>query len=475
MVVEFTTIYSHFFYLNSNKMRPAYLILLLLIGLASCKTIKIEVPPPAPEAPIKPEPITFPTTINATVTGTLEVNGNVSGNGYNITKSSEADAELILSDARTGNEDQRSCGTQWTQSQARSFSQIIPRHVPQGHIYGSAINVSTQARGGFWRGKVVIACKGSNDECGRAYAKATSFINLNYTAPNTIKDQLIIRINGDQNVSVQVSEVGGETLVINNTNHGKVVELPHSGAYTISSSKTTTTGSQCGGCPGCAQTTSESAEVLVQSLRDALNPVGSDELYQVPLPVFIPLSEIQKKLYAELFTTNGRFYPCPDKSDCGKYASEIYLEDPQLSVNGAFITLKVHLTGHGSFLLFRPGITGNIFLTATPVIENGDLKLKDMTLEVQSNNMILKYITSKFRDKLVDALKEHSSFPLQSKIDEVTEELKKQFPIKWGSACLLLDIEKIKLKQIYPKQNPTPGIIADFGISIKIEDESQCK
>ena len=168
------------------------------------------------------------------------------------------------------------------------------------------------------------------------------------------------------------------------------------------------------------------------------------------------------------------FYPCPDRSECGKYASGIYLENPVLSVNGSFITLKVHLTGHANFFLFRPGITGNIYLTGTPVVENDTLFLKNISLEVQSQNLILKYVASSFAEKLVAAIQEKAFFPLKPKVDELTTELKKQFPIKWGSACLLLDIEKIKLKQVYPKSSPKEGIVADFGISIKIEDETFC-
>lgn len=452
-----------------------FIVSVLFIAIVSCRTIKINVPPPPPLPPVKPDPVTFPTTINASITGTLNVNGSVSGNGYNQTQSSKIDELFTLTDARTGDEAEKSCGVQWTQSQARSLSQIVPRNVPQGRIYGFSVNTSTQARGGFWRGKVGIFCKGSNDTRGEANSSSVGFINLNYTAPSTIKDQLIIRINGDQNALVEVKEVGGSTLPIQNTNSGKIVELPKSGAYTISSSVSANS-SGSGGCPGCASTSSKSVEVLVQSLRDALNPVGSDDLYQVPLPVFIPIGEIQAHLYKELFAANnGRFYPCPEKSDCGKFARGIYLENPQLSVNGAFITIKVHLTGHASFFLFRPGITGDIYLTGTPVVENDVLLIKDISLEVQSSNLILKYVTAKFGEKLVAGIQEKASFPLKPKIEEVTEQLKKQFPIKWGTACLLLDIDKIKLKQVYLKTSPLEGIIADFGISIKIEDESFCK
>lgn len=456
-------------------MRQLLFAITFLALLASCRTAKIDTPPPPQAPPVKPDPITFPTTINATVTGTLNVNGTVSGNGYNQTQSSKPDEPFTLPDARTGNENQRSCGVRWTQSQSRAMSQIVPRYVPQGHIFGYALNVSTQARGGFWRGKVGPVCKGSNDECGIGLATATGFVNLNYTAPNTIKDQLIIRINGDKTALVEVQEVGGLTLPIQNTNNGMVVELPRSGAYTIKSAVAASSGSQCGGCPGCSNSTSNSIEVLIQSLRDALNPVGSDELYQVPLPVFLPIQELTSQFYKALFEKNGgKFYPCPERSECGKYASKIYLENPVFSVNGAFLTLKVHLTGHGRFFIFRPGITGNIYLTGTPVVENDTLFLKNISIEVQSQNLILKYITSQFAQKLVDGIQEKAFFFLKPKMDELTEELKKQFPIKWGSACLLLDIDKIKLKQVYPKANPKEGIVADFGISIKIEDESFC-
>ncbi|RYG44869.1 MAG: hypothetical protein EOO01_18715, partial [Chitinophagaceae bacterium] len=162
-------------------MKYFMMALALLSFFISCKTVKIEVPPPPPSPVVDPEPITFPTTINATTTGTLSINGVVAGGGYNTTTSSVPDQQLVLTDARSGNEADRSCGTQWTQSQARSFAQIVPRSVPQGHIYGSGISVSTQARGGFWRGKIGPFCKGSNDECGNAFAQATAFTNLNYT------------------------------------------------------------------------------------------------------------------------------------------------------------------------------------------------------------------------------------------------------------------------------------------------------
>ena len=52
-------------------------------------------------------------------------------------------------------------------------------------------------------------------------------------------------------------------------------------------------------------------------------------------------------------------------------------------------------------------------MTGTPLVKNDTLFLKNVTIEVHSNNIILKYATAQFGQKLVSAIQEKAFFPLK--------------------------------------------------------------
>jgi hypothetical protein len=208
-------------------------------------------------------------------------------------------------------------------------------------------------------------------------------------------------------------------------------------------------------------------------MRDAL-ALGygqpATETFLIPVPVFIGADSLAALLQRNIFTSGGRFFPCAEADSCD--AQDLYLENPRISVLGGAVVLDAHLSGHYRWLFFNPGLTGDIRLAAKPSIQGTVVRLENPTLEVVSRNAIVKYYSRKVAARVVDRVAS-TQLEVSDALAAATDTVKKRFPIRWGPACLLLDVDHVNLRSFEVKSNP-PGLVMNFGVEIRTATGDQC-
>ncbi len=183
----------------------------------------------------------------------------------------------------------------------------------------------------------------------------------------------------------------------------------------------------------------------------------------VNLPVFIPITELQKQLYQLYFEPGyGKFYPCSGQNDCGNAYKDLYVENPMLGVQGNLLSIKLHLAGNMNALIFHPAVSGDITLTAEPLVSNDTLYFQKVQMQNSSQNFIFSIASALFEKQIVSRIQSKAFFSFRPALDKYTADFRKQTPLKWGNAALLLSLKKIYLRQVLVETAPNEGILADF-------------
>ena len=195
----------------------------------------------------------------------------------------------------------------------------------------------------------------------------------------------------------------------------------------------------------------------------------------IELPVFIPILELQNQLYQNFFAPSyGKFYPCEGHDDCADAYKNLYLENPILKVSGSHIVIKMHLAGKADLLILSTDVSSDITLTALPTVKNDTLYFKDVKMDHASDNLMLKIASAFFEKRIVSTIQKNAWYAFRPKLDAMTADTKKHFPLKWGNICLLLDLGRINMKQVATSPAPSEGVIANFSAELTIEDASFC-
>jgi hypothetical protein len=202
------------------------------------------------------------------------------------------------------------------------------------------------------------------------------------------------------------------------------------------------------------------------------NPYGKP-IQKIDLPVFIPILELQKQIIQILFDPgHGKYYVCNGQTNCDKKFKDLYLENPILSVDGDLISIRMHLAGNTHFLFLSPGISEDITITAVPEVQNDTLYFRHVKLEQSSGDLLLSLTSALFEKDIEEKIQENAWYSFRPSLDAITNQAKKQFPVKYGGAVLLLNLSKISLKKVSIESSPDQGIMAEFSADLEEEDSS---
>lgn len=502
-------------------MRSHPLVWITLLSALVFTTIgcghRVPLPSPitAPPAPTDPS-VSYQSTLSGSTFGNVSIDGSV-GDGppafSNSATSPGGNLPATVANSLTGDEADRSCGTQGTNSNAVASASFTPESDTTLRVFGFGLNVDTAARGGFWRGKDVVICSGSNNTTGKASAKSTGEIRFVYNATPNTSDRIIIRTapppttskltlpSTDGTVTIQngklvIKPVPGATITIpvtpisvfgpdgkpldlNFMGENMIADLDLPGPYTVRAS-ITTDASGGGGCQECAQKTHNDIQVSVQSMRDALSLGRADGIvngdYQIPLPIFATLDLLQSTLENTFLDKNGRWYPCKSPDSGCTEASDVYLSNPKLSIEGAWVILRVHLDGHFGVPPFGIQVHtyGDIEAYGVPIVENNVIKLQNVQLNSSSDDFIFRYLSARFHDRLLSQLQSRAEYDLTPLLTKQENDLKKIFPFHWGSACIATNFNNVQLSSVIPQTTPA-GITTNVKVGINIVDITQCK
>jgi len=194
---------------------------------------------------------------------------------------------------------------------------------------------------------------------------------------------------------------------------------------------------------------------------------------KIDLPVFIPILELQNQIYQILFAPGyGKYYVCATQPNCDKRFKDLYLENPMFTVTGNLISIRMHLAGNAHLAIFSPGISEDITVTAVPEVMNDTLFFRHVKLSQSSGSLLLTLTSALFERTIEQKIQQNAWYSFRPQLDAITAQAKKQFPVKWSGAYLLLNLNKIYLKKISVQSTPDQGIMADFSADLEIEDSS---
>jgi hypothetical protein len=196
-------------------------------------------------------------------------------------------------------------------------------------------------------------------------------------------------------------------------------------------------------------------------------------IQKIDLPVFIPVLELQNQINQLLFVpTYGKYYICNGQPDCDSKFKDLYLENPIISVTGNLLSIKMHMAGTTHILFLSPVISTDITVTAVPEVQNDTLYFRHVQLEQSSGDLLLNLTSALFEKEIEDKIQKNAWYSFRPSLDAIANQAKKQFPVKYGGAVLLLNLTKIYLKKVSIQSSPDQGIMALFSADMEEEDSS---
>lgn len=482
-------------------MKPLFLSVIALscMQLAGCATQKIAYVPvslvPLPGGQAEE----YRSTLTAAAFGTVSVNGGVNrmkgeAQFLDTAISRSPNESVEARGSRSGDEGTRGCGQQFTNSYAEALASFSVQNSVLTRSYGFNLNTTVQAKGGYNKGVLgvdvplvgnlginvpylgnVNICTRSSETEANATARAEGRLDFNYRAPAEGGDRLNIRLFGNaEGASVQLLNPQGRQVSL-----GKVgipgilaVELKASGPYSLLAR--IDAGQKGQGAKSPTQPLVKTLTVSVQSQRDALalgydEPLASSQA--IALPIFVPRAEVEKEFKKALFTENGRFYPCRQAKECGDYGRDVYLFNPQLSFRAGYIVVRMDIAGTGQFWRLRPGVSGSVEVAGVPKLVKNKLYLSNVTMETQSRNAIVNFVSDRFGDAALQKLQSVASYDLSGKLAEAVAVANQKFPMRVGPACLGLKVDHVRLGQV---QVTSEGIKTQAAAELSETDAKAC-
>ena len=132
----------------------------------------------------------------------------------------------------------------------------------------------------------------------------------------------------------------------------------------------------------------------------------------------------------------------------------------------------MHVAGNAHFLFLSPGISEDITVTAIPQVQNDTLYFRNVKMEQSSGDLLLNLTSALFKSTIEEKIEQSAWYSFRPSLDAITLQAKKQLPIKYGGAALLLNLNKIYLTKVNVQSVPDQGIIANFSADLEVEDSS---
>ena len=455
--------------------RPGWLA--VVASLAACQH---PAPPPDQAAPA-PAPVSreaYVSDLAGVAFGHAFARATADGAPATDTRSSDGDQAVDATASANGAELERSCRNQGTQSHAQATAAFRPSSVVGVRQFGFTLSTATYAKGGSWREQLVL-CRGSHNTVATADARANGRVDLTFNASDSASEQLILRVSGatpreahlevrdGQDQLLPLSAVPGATWVS--------ATLARPGPYSVRASIASHAEHDGGRtAPGQQATT---VSVSVQGMRDALAlgyGQGPSTTLLLPLPVFLSTDDMSAALDSVVFTDQHRLYPCA-KVDCGTdRLRDVYLEMPRVSTDGGAVVLDMRLAGSYQIALsFGGSVSGNIRVTATPVVEHDTLRFEGPRIDVATQNVIVKWRSGKFEQMLLDRIRK-ARIDLTPQLQAAVAKAQEHLSMASGGACLLVAPKEAHVRSVQVVTTAPQGILANFGVELSEAAASAC-
>jgi hypothetical protein len=459
-------------------------LLLLAAFISGCsRTITHGAPPNVPR-PVPPSQQPYTSAISATLSGSGVVQGGVGGgDAYGPTSApSKPNTRFQLADSRQGFEHTK-CGPTYTRSHARSEALFEP-HVDSVRLLRTIhLRAIAFASGGNYETRrMKIWCGGNHPTSASASARVSGRIDFTFSPPPGIRDQLLLIVTGarPQDVTLRIIGPSGATLPHATSSDGTItVDFAQPGVYVVTASvHADAKGTDACEASRCRASQNKEVSISVQSLRDALAfGFGKDAAAtgRFTATAVLPDTSLERTLRERLFTRNGRFYPCD--RNCDARARDVYLTDPDITIEGGAVILTANLAGHVSIVdpLIRPRISGRVLLWGVPVSDGHMLRIDAMQLDVRSKNLLVAEVSKRFGNRLLERIQASASFDLAPAVESAKVRVAQQFPLRFQDGyCLALNLSDVRFDGMTTTTVPQPAILVYISLLTHPGTPAQC-
>jgi hypothetical protein len=160
-----------------------------------------------------------------------------------------------------------------------------------------------------------------------------------------------------------------------------------------------------------------------------------------------PTAQIIALLRAQVFTDNGRYYPCRNIPSCSSWGQNLAVSDPKITVDGPRLVVQVHLVGSYAMNAYlAPQVAGDLILSGVPVTHGTRVSLDQPSVQTGAADFTFQTFIQATHTRIEQMISESGGFDLAQYLSDASRNPQLPPPRIPGAQCL--DPSEIRIRSV---------------------------
>jgi len=150
-----------------------------------------------------------------------------------------------------------------------------------------------------------------------------------------------------------------------------------------------------------------------------------------------PTAQIIALLRSQVFTDNGRYYPCRNIPSCSSWGQNLVVSDPKITIDGPRLVVQVHLVGSYAMSAYlAPQVAGDLIVSGVPVTHGSRVSLAQASVQTGSADFTFQAFVQATHGQIEKMIGESGGFDLAQYLSDASRNPQLPPPHIPGARCL---------------------------------------
>jgi hypothetical protein len=158
---------------------------------------------------------------------------------------------------------------------------------------------------------------------------------------------------------------------------------------------------------------------------------------QFAYKVAAPTADMVALLKAQVFTDQGKYYPCRQNPSCQSWGQGIAISDPRIAVDGTRIVFSVHVVGSYAMNAYlAPQVAGDLVVSGVPVVRDNKVRLSQPAVDAANADFTFQAFVQAVKPKVEQMVSEQGGFDLAQYLSQSARNPQLPPPRLQGIRCV---------------------------------------
>ena len=156
-----------------------------------------------------------------------------------------------------------------------------------------------------------------------------------------------------------------------------------------------------------------------------------------PYTLTTPVADLLALMRTQVFTDQGRYYPCRGNPSCSAWGQNIALSDPALSIDGRRLVFSVKMVGtYALNPYFAPQVTGTLIVSGVPTVGDNRVRLSEAKVAAGPSDVTFQAFVEATHAKMEQMVSQSGGFDLAQYLSSTSRDGRLPPPRLPGLHCV---------------------------------------